>query len=173
MITKEQINNQLNSNYNFSNVMNLLTFNMEGFVFSDMTNEISEKEYFNIWLKYCRIIYNRCENIEIRYIKPFNHYDVIDYELYIDDKFIDSNRCSSMDTAEVQAYIRMGQKGDFEHIIREEFSKVSDVYNLYSRSDIEHIIKSGYNTVWFNLFRISKNKKLMRKIKIRKMIEHE
>ena len=44
MITKEQINNQLNSNYNFSNVMNLLTFNMEGFVFSDITNEISEKD---------------------------------------------------------------------------------------------------------------------------------
>ena len=170
MITKEQINNQLNSNYNFSNVMNLLIFNMEGFVISDMTYE---KEYFNIWLKYCRIIYDKCENIEIRYIKPFNHYDVIDYELYIDDKFIDSNRCSSMDTAEVQSYIQMGLNGDFEHIIREEFSKVSDVYNLYSRSNIDDILKSGYNTVWFNLFRISKNKKLMRKIKIRKMIEHE
>ena len=69
--------------------------------------------------------------------------------------------------------VELKLSGDFEHIIREEFSKVSDVYNLYSKSNIDDILKSGYNTVWFNLFRISKNKKLMRNIKIRKMIEHE
>ena len=171
MITKEQIINQFNSNYNFSNVMNLLTFNMEGFVISNI--ETNDKENFNIWLKYCRIIYEKSNNIEIRYIKPFKSYEIIDYELYIDEKFIDSNRCSSMDSAEVQSYIRMGQNSDFEHIIREEFSKVSDVYKLYSESTIDNILKSGYSTVWFNLFRISKNKKLMRKIKIKKMVENE
>ncbi len=78
-----------------------------------------------------------------------------------------------MKTAEVQAYILMIQKGNFDHIIREEFLKISDIYKLYSDTTIDDILNSAYNTVWFHLYRISKNKKLMRKIKIKKMIENE
>ncbi len=92
MITKEQIFDLLYSNYDFLNVINLLSFNINGVVFSSTEDEMSNIQIFNNWLKYCRIIYDKCNNIEIRYVKPYKHSDTIDYELYIDDKFIDSYR---------------------------------------------------------------------------------
>lgn len=171
IISNEHIKNHLKFT-NFSNAMNLASFLTDGVIFSD-GEELGNTVWKNQWLKYCRIIMPTT-GYTITYSYPFKSdkfKNIVDYEVYYGDKFIEGNRTYSKENAEAQAYLKVLDRRTLYKYYDENIDRIAFILDRIPN----YRVITDYRNSYYNLARDLKlcmeNKAISREWKIYNLVK--
>lgn len=174
-LNNEHIYNQLISNNNFENAMNIASFLNDNIIFSegkDNDNII----WKNQWMKYCNIImpYSKYK------IKLYNPYKsskfkhIVEYDILLNDDIKANGISSSEEEAIAQCYIKISQLDTFSDFVDNGLNALKPIINKIGSNIIYNDINDRrYYRVKYDLIKIINDKRLYRSFKLKLKLNNE